>query len=526
MKRAVGYVRVSTDGDDQATSPVVQRAMIEEECARQGWELAAVFEDKFSGGSLDRPDFHELTSYLDTHQVDLLIVKDLSRFGRETLDYLHFTRTFLEPRGIELYLLRGVNGQDGTVELVRLIDMWIGERYRLDVIRKTKDAMRTCAGKGYWAGVIPYGYYSSKLGRAGELGQPDKPCILQPDPETAPVVRQIFSWAAEGMRARATTSRLNLQGIPSPRGAQWSTATVARIVRNKAYIGFVNYRGTCLPGEHEALVDEETWKRAQNNKELGHVSRVPGRYLLTRMYCPLYLRSNGLPLSFYGMTVKGSRRYALARRDDARESAAKPIRPGLVFPRTLDADIVEAAVLDCFKVADSAQGLPCWWVEIQQKDEELINRDETTLDALRKELRRLGQERATTKKRFHKALDFNLEADARELSAHIATIDRQAETVKLEVSNLEARIETHKQLQEMPQQLTQHINVIQLLQETGNHVALREALSILINRIFITLNDADELILQIELRLEAYGKERRGRESNPPRTVLSARNWF
>lgn len=503
MKRAVGYVRVSTKRDDQATSPAIQRAMIEQECERQGWKLLRMFEDRFSGENLDRPDFRELTTYLDEHQVDLLIVKDLSRFGRETLDYLSFTRRYLEPRGIELYVLQGVNGKERGIELIRLLDMWIAEDFRITNKRKITAAVEMCASKGYWTGGIPYGYYSSKR----ETGR--GPCILKPDPELAPIARQIFAWSAEGLRARAIVHRLNLQGIPGPKGEEWGKSTVERLLRSKVYIGMINYRGQNLPGAHEALIDEATWHKAQSSREPGRITRTPGRYLLSRMYCPLYIRTNGTPLPFYGITIRGIRHYMLAHRDDGREAPATPIRPGLHFPRAIRADVVETAVLDCFKTADEVETLPLWWLELQQQGDKQLEHEAGELAALRKELRRLGQERVKTKQRFHRALDYALEADARELSGRMVQIEQQIEAVELQATRLAELIEPQQAPQAMPQPLVQQINVLSLLQQQDDRVGLREALRLLINRILITVDDAGEPTLEIELRSQCFGKSRR-----------------
>jgi DNA invertase Pin-like site-specific DNA recombinase len=498
MKRAVGYVRVSTKNSEQATSPAIQRTMIEQECERQGWDLVRVFEDRFSGENLDRPDFRELTAYLDANQIDLLIVKDLSRFGRETLDYLQFTRRYLDPRGIELYVLQGANGKERGIELVRLLDMWIAEDFRITNKRKVKEAVDMCASKGYWTGGIPYGYYSSKrdTGRG--------PCILKPDADLAPIARQIFAWSADGLSAQAIARRLNLQGIPGPKGAEWGRATVGRLLRSKVYLGMINYRGKCLPGEHEGLVDEATWKRAQSGQEPGKVTRVPGRYLLSRLYCPLFNHSNGSPLSFYGMTVKGTRRYCLDQRDSTGESAIHLMQPDVAFPRTFDADYLESAVLGCFSAPLTDDKLPVWWLEIQQQSTADVEHDADELNKLRLELRTLGKERTKAKERFYKALDYGIEAEAKELAAHSQLLDQRIGEAEAEAAKLAGRIEVQKESPLMPRPLVQQLNVIRILCDKGDRAALREALRIIINRILLTLDADGKPVMQIELRSDTY----------------------
>ncbi len=348
---AVGYVRVSSAKDEQATSPEVQRAMIAAECARQGWQLACVFEDRRSGGSLDRPDFHELTAYMEHHPVGVLVVKDLSRFGRESLDYLRFTREFLKPRGITLHAVHGVNGEGSVVEMVRQIEMAVGENMRLQVVEKTLAAKAVGAQRGYWDGSIPFGYYSNKLGRPGVEAHPGEPCVLQPDPDTAPVVRQFFVWAGEGLGSRAIARRLNLAGALSPRGARWCCSTVLRILASRVYVGEITRHGQWLPGAHAALVDARQWQAAQqvHLSTGGVLTREPGRYLLSRVYCQHYGKAAGGLLPVYGAQRYGRQVYELGRRDAARETAGAALDAlAQRFPRQLQAEALERAILSVF----------------------------------------------------------------------------------------------------------------------------------------------------------------------------------
>lgn len=150
-----------------------------------------------------------------------------------------------------------------------------------------------------------------------------------------------------------------------------------------------------------------------------------------------------------------------------------------------------------------------WWLELLQRGDKQVEHKAGKLVALRKELRRLGQERVKTKQRFHRALDYALEADARELSARMVQIEQQIEAVELQTTRLAELIEPQQAPQAMPQPLVQQINVLSLLQQQDDRVGLREALRILINRILVTVDDAGEPTLEIELRSQCFGKSRR-----------------
>lgn len=508
MKRAVGYVRVSTRKDEQATSPENQRTMIEAECRRKGWELVACFEDKMTGGTIDRPDFSELRRYIERNPVNVMLINDLTRFGRETLEYLEFTRRFLAPRKIELWDVHGINGSERQVELVRLIQMWMGEDWRLSNKAKVKAAVEVCASKGYWNGVIPYGYYSSKRGRAGVGGEPDKPCVLQPDPDTAPVVRQMFEWAAAGARARTICSRLNSQGIASPTGVRWCNSSIERILRNNVYRGMVNYCGQHLPGAHEPLVDEKTWQQVSETIIPRQYSRKAGFYLLSRVYCPLFVRPDGQPLGIYGMTVRGHRKYALAQIGSSREVDARMTHTGARFPRTIDADLMEESVLECFNTRGDGE-LPMWWVEISRQAEDRLRREQEVLKRLQVQLAALGKSRTAQKRRLDRALDFGQDSDIRERYAELARVDSEAERVRKELANAEREIKALGEPLDMPEPMVQQLNVIQFLREQQNRAALREALAIVIKRVLVTLDNSGEIMLQLELRQECLETQRR-----------------
>ena len=225
-------------------------------------------------------------------EVDCIVVKDLSRFGRnykETGNYLERIFPFLGVRFIAVNdgfdTLTAQRGADGY--LVPLKNL-INEVYSKDISKKSGSALAAKQKNGDFIGAwAPYGYRK----------QPDNPRKLEPDETMAPVVRQIFRWRAEGVSVTQIARRLNDEGVPSPsaylyntgvcktekyNGVIWYVQTVKNILSRQVYIGhmvqgtkrqsFYENRGQYMkPREdwivventHEPLIDRETFDKVQ-----------------------------------------------------------------------------------------------------------------------------------------------------------------------------------------------------------------------------------------------------------------------
>lgn len=164
-----------------------------------------------TGTDFDRPQFEKMMEEVRKGHIDCIVVKDLSRFGRnykETGNYLERIFPFLGVRFIAVNdgfdTLTAQRGADGY--LVPLKNL-INEVYSKDISRKSGSALAAKQKNGDFIGAwAPYGYRK----------QPDNPHKLEPDEATAPVVRQIFRWRAGGVSVTQIARRLNDSGVPSP----------------------------------------------------------------------------------------------------------------------------------------------------------------------------------------------------------------------------------------------------------------------------------------------------------------------
>lgn len=245
-----------------------------------------------TGTDFDRPQFEKMMEEVRKGHIDCIVVKDLSRFGRnykETGNYLERIFPFLGVRFIAVNdgfdTLTAQRGADGY--LVPLKNL-INEVYSKDISKKSGSALAAKQKNGDFIGAwAPYGYRKC----------PDDPHKLEPDEATAPVVRQIFRWRAGGVSVTQIARRLNDSGVPSPsaylyntgvcktekyNGVIWHVQTVKNILSRQVYIGhmvqgrkrqsFYENRGQYMkPKEewivventHEPLIDRETFDKVQ-----------------------------------------------------------------------------------------------------------------------------------------------------------------------------------------------------------------------------------------------------------------------
>ena len=245
-----------------------------------------------TGTDFERPEFEKLMETVKHGEVDCIVVKDLSRFGRnykETGNYLERIFPFLGVRFIAVNdgfdTLTAERGADGY--LVPLKNL-INEVYSKDISKKSGSALATKQKNGDFIGAwAPFGYRKCA----------DDPHKLEPDETTAPVVRQIFQWRAEGMSVTRIAKKLNDSGIPSPsaylyntcvcktekyNGAIWHIQAVKNILSRQVYIGhmvqgtkrqsfYENRRQYKKPQEewviventHEPIIDRDTFEKVQ-----------------------------------------------------------------------------------------------------------------------------------------------------------------------------------------------------------------------------------------------------------------------
>ena len=234
-------------------------------------EIMEFIDNGYSGTNFERPQVQKLIELVRANQIDCIIVKDFSRFGRNSIE----TGYFIE-RVFPLFHTRFISisddfdsskfkGDTGGMDVA--FKYLISEYYSRDMSIKTKSAKYAKMQRGeYQSKICPYGYRKSADGR------------MEPDPEAAAVVQLIFQLAAEGINATAITRELFRRSIPTPgqyKAAHgnhthdisrchgiWSTSTILRILEDERYTGvYVIGKRAVLEvgGNRSRLKDRESW---------------------------------------------------------------------------------------------------------------------------------------------------------------------------------------------------------------------------------------------------------------------------
>lgn len=203
-------------------------------------------DDSISGTSFSRPEFSRLMNDVRNGKVNCIIVKDLSRLGRNYLEsgeYIEMVFPFFGVRFIAV--TDGFDSKDQQADISVQIKNLMNETYAKDISKKISSAHRTLAQQGKFLGShAPYGY----------ARDPRDKYHLVPDPETAPVVREIFQMAADGNTLHYVATTLNARDIPSPgrylyekglsrnekyKNSNWYMPTVKRILKDTVYLGWI-----------------------------------------------------------------------------------------------------------------------------------------------------------------------------------------------------------------------------------------------------------------------------------------------
>lgn len=208
--RAAIYCRLSKDDDLEGESASIanQRSMLESYCARQGWEVVAVFQDDgFTGLNLDRPDFQRMLKAIEKGVVNLVITKDLSRLSRNYLESGRLIEDYFPRHGVRYIAMNdGVDTLRENNEIAPFKGI-LNEMYSRDISKKVHASYYLKATRGDFTGcVAPFGYVK------------DPACKnhLLVDPETAPIVCQIFGYALEGHGPNYIRRKLEDGEVPCP----------------------------------------------------------------------------------------------------------------------------------------------------------------------------------------------------------------------------------------------------------------------------------------------------------------------
>jgi site-specific DNA recombinase len=251
IKRVAAYCRVSTDNEDQANSFESQqryfRQLIEN---TPDWELFEIFADEGISGTntKKRNEFNRMIACGKNGDFDLIITKEISRFARNTLDSIYYTRD-LKKHGVGVIFMNdNINTLDGDAELRLAIMSSIAQ----EESRKTSERVKWGQKRQMEQGIV--------FGRS-MLGYDVKDGKMYINEEGAKIVRLIFhKFVYEGKGTHVIARELCEEGIKPMRVKEWQNTVILRVIRNEKYCGDLVQKKTYTP---DFLSHEKKYNRGQ-----------------------------------------------------------------------------------------------------------------------------------------------------------------------------------------------------------------------------------------------------------------------
>jgi len=317
---AAGYCRLSSEDDlsGESSSIATQRELITQYCKEHGIGIFDYYvDDGFSGTNFQRPSFERMLGDIDSGRVNLVITKDLSRFGRDYIQSGYYIERVFARKNVRYVAVDdGIDTLQNSNDILMPIKNVLNDMYARDISRKTRAAFNTKAKSGKFIGSrAPFGYKKS----------PEDKHKLIVDEPAAEVIRKIFDLAVQGYGYNRTAKALRAENILNPQAYfnqnnpdfyqsdywkqpfDWHTTSVRALLNNMAYLGHIVFgkerimtinakNGTKMPEDewivvrdtHEAIISHDQWDAAhemlrsrKRENSSGEVQMFAGL-----LYCP------------------------------------------------------------------------------------------------------------------------------------------------------------------------------------------------------------------------------------------------
>lgn len=289
------YIRLSQEDKDKkyesdSESVINQKELLRGYVKNNNFNLVKEYvDDGYSGTDFERPGFQSMIEDINNKKINCVIVKDLSRLGRDHVMTGYYIETFFPENNIRFISIlesydsfKNQASNDSSTFIIACNDY-----YSKQNSIKIRNVLNEKRKNGKFVGSLPcFGYMRDPL---------DKGHLI-PNPETAPIVKNIFKWRADGIGPTEIANRLNKANIVTPSGYKktnyssrlidrdnWNISTVKKILCNRIYTGDlvqhtqtkVNYKSKkkitldeklwiIVENTHEALVDKETFEYVNN----------------------------------------------------------------------------------------------------------------------------------------------------------------------------------------------------------------------------------------------------------------------
>ena len=276
------YGRLSQEDEREGESNSIQnqRMMLEKYAEDNGFtNTKFLYDDGYSGTNFNRPAWNEVMQFAENGEVATIIVKDMSRLGRDYLQVGQYTELFFPSMGIRFIAVNdGVDSLYGDNDFAPFKNLF-NDFYSKDTSRKIRSVKKAQAERGERIATRPpYGYRKSE----------DNPKQIVPDESAADVVRHIFRLCAEGRGPSQIAKQLKAEQVLTPtnyyyqqtgvalvnldteRPYNWSSTTIANILGDVSYLGHtINMRYTTISYKNKKQIErpESEWLKFENTHE-------------------------------------------------------------------------------------------------------------------------------------------------------------------------------------------------------------------------------------------------------------------
>lgn len=280
--RVAIYIRLSKEdldkvGEMDSLSVNNQKSVLMEYVKKNNYTLVDIYiDDGYTGTNFDRPAFKRMIKDIENGNIDMVVTKDLSRLGRDYIATGEYVEKYFPLHNIRyVALLDGIDTfLDSCNNDIAPFKAVINDMYSRDNSKKIRTALKSMQKKGKWVGgCTPFGY----------MKDPCDKNHLVIDPKEAPIVKEIFRLAANGMTYYQIKNKLTNDNIPTmcllrnnnrigkmSRKGIWSSKTIKGILSNELYLGdMVQNRRSRISYKIRKIVtnDQENWIIVKNTHE-------------------------------------------------------------------------------------------------------------------------------------------------------------------------------------------------------------------------------------------------------------------
>ena len=294
---AAKYLRLSIeDGDKAESESIVNQSILIDNYMKSTSDITIVEtfkDDGFSGTDFKRPGFQAMLKAIENKEINCIIVKDLSRFGREHIDVDRYIQKVFPQLGVRFIAINdNYDSETANItdtHLVLPVKSFVNDTYCRQNSQKVRSHLSAKRNIGEYVGnYVSYGYKKCDADKSQ----------IEIDPVAAKHVRDIFNWKMEGMSNQLIADKLNELGVLAPADykratgvnfkssfqthltSRWSAVAIIRILKNPIYYGVlqqgksqrINYKVKV-----QRALPKEEWVIFENHHE-GRIMR----------YCPIF----------------------------------------------------------------------------------------------------------------------------------------------------------------------------------------------------------------------------------------------